>query len=84
MNLRKNSKVWTALAEASETPKEFIKSVMRLRGESAATLAKKMNHTKEYVLVATNSTLLKLFSFNFCIIILYATSALHTGPLPPA
>ena len=57
MNLRKNSKVWTALAEASETPKEFIKSVMRLRGESAATLAKKMNHTKEYVLVATNSTL---------------------------
>lgn len=52
MNLRKNSKVWIALAEASENPSDFIRSVMQLRGETPTTLAEKMNHTPMYVSVA--------------------------------
>ena len=49
MKIKRNAKIWAALAESCDTPGYFIKCVMALRNENAVSLSKKLNTTPAYV-----------------------------------
>ena len=51
----KNSKVWTTLANACETPGAFLKAVASLRGETHSSLSKKLGTSAAYVTMAFNN-----------------------------
>ena len=53
--IRKNSKIWSVLANDCETPGEFIRSVMLLRNENSITLGKKMGTSSSYINMTTGN-----------------------------
>ena len=53
--ITKNSKIWSALADDCETPGQFIKAVMSIKGENSASLGKKLGTSAAYVLMTTSN-----------------------------
>ena len=54
--IRRNSKAWKAIADACETPGDFIGAVMRIRGYTCSSLARELNVSSVYINMTLNNS----------------------------